>query len=305
MRARLSAVLLVGISSAAPLPLYGYLCPTCPSTPSPSQTLAALPAVYTHLAIAFAGWNATGSILNQWDAPDKNFVVNASVIAALQARGVKVFLSAGGGAGNTLPGAGAPPGFAANMLAGLSSLVAAWGLDGVDFDLENWPSTVPDVVAACALVRAVIAGLRAAHPALLISAPPQMTDVYPDYPSITAGFNRYVPLLDGSMPALFDMFMPQMYNTWSAVETLAYAQVYANELAAGFAMASPPSRVPAIAPMLGYPASRSAAGSGFLSPPSVVAMARGLGKNCSGLMTWDAGADEQAGWQFANAVAAG
>jgi chitinase len=37
----------------------------------------------------------------------------------------------------------------------------------------------------------------------------------------------------------------------------------------------------------------------------VVAMARGLGKNCSGLMTWDAGWDQFSGWQFANAVAAG
>ena len=303
---RLSAVLSLLLGAApSPLPLFGYLCATCPSTPAPAATLAALPAVYTRLALAFAGWTENGTILNQWDAPDKNFIVNASVVAALQARGVQVFLSAGGGAGNTLPGAGAPPGFAANMLDGLSSLVSSWHLDGVDFDLENWPGAVPDIVAACALVRAVITGLRAAHPALLISAPPQMTDLYPDYPSITAGFNRFAPLLDGSSPALFDFVMPQMYNSWAGVETLAYAQVYAGELAAGFALASPPLRVPALAPMLGYPASRSAAGSGFLSPPAVVAMARGLGKNCSGLMTWDAGWDQFSDWQFANAVAAG
>ena len=304
MSVRLGAALLSLLlgTSASPLPLFGYICPTCPSTPAPAVSLATLPSAYTSVALAFAGWDASGVILNQWDAPDKGFVVNASVVAALRTRGVKVFLSAGGGAGNTLPGDVAPPGFAANMLAGLSSLVTAWELDGVDFDLENWPGAVSDIVAACVLVRAVIAGLRAAHPALLISAAPQMTDVYPDYPSITAGFNRYAPLLS---QRLFDAVMPQMYNSWAAVETLAYARVYAGELTAGFAVASPPMLIPPVAPWLGFPASRSAAGSGFLPPADVVSMARGLGKNCSGLMTWDIGWDELAGWQFANAVAAG
>jgi chitinase len=258
-------------------------------------------------------------------------LLNASVVRGLQARGLKVFLSCGGGAGNVLPGAGAPAGFAASLLSGLSALVSEWGLDGIDFDLENWPGGVPDILAAAALVRAVIGGLRAAFPSLLISGAPQMTDAYCDYPSITAGFNRYAPLIAAAPPPpsphapaarrgsaaaarpAFDMLMPQMYNSWPAVETLAYAAAYAAGLAAGCAVSGgggpAPLAMAVRGPWLGFPASRAAAGSGFQSPPGVVALYRALAANGSaplgGLMTWSAGWDQQSGWQFAAAVAAG
>lgn len=50
------------------------------------------------------------------------------------------------------------------------------------------------------------------------------------------------------------------------------------------------------------PRAGSAAGNCFLPPADVAAAARGLG--IAGLMTWDAGWDMQAGWEFAAAVAA-
>ena len=308
----LSLIVPVLPSAAPPLPLLGYVCPTCPSAPHPSALLASLHPAYTHVAFAFAGWAADGSIINQWDAPDKGFALNASVVAALQARGLSVSLSAGGGAGNVLPGA-PPPGFAANMLAGLSALVTSLRLDGIDFDLENWPGDVPGILAAAAAVRAVAAGLRAAHPALRITGAPQMTDVYADYPAITAGFNRYTPLLAGGAGGVFDALMPQMYNTWAQVETAAYAQTYARELIAGFAVSGGGPApfnvsVPAEKLWLGFPASRQAAGSGFLAPADVVAAVRELqanGTRLGGLMTWSAGWDQQSGWVFADAVAAG
>lgn len=99
-----AAFALLCATSASPIPLFGYLCPTCPGDTSPSAILDALPHIYSHVGIAFAGWDASGNILNQWDAPYRGFVVNATVVAKLKARGVRVFLSAGGGAANVLPG---------------------------------------------------------------------------------------------------------------------------------------------------------------------------------------------------------
>jgi chitinase len=203
------------------------------------------------------------------------------------------------------------------MLKGLSALVTEWGLDGIDWDLENFPGTIPDIIAATSIVRTVTAGLRGAHPGLLVSGAPQMTDVYPDYPSITVGFNRFVPLLaninsssdnnNNNNTPFFDLLMPQMYNTWAAVETLAYAQTYAGELAVGFTVAGGqvPLKVPPVRPWLGYPASRNAAGSGYIEPTAVAAMARKLvdAGNISGLMTWEIGWDAAQGWAFATAVA--
>lgn len=96
--------MLLCATSASPIPLFGYLCSTCPGDKSPSAILDAMPHIYSHVGIAFAGWDASGNILNQWDAPERGFVVNEAVVAKLKARGVRVFLSAGGGAANVLPG---------------------------------------------------------------------------------------------------------------------------------------------------------------------------------------------------------
>lgn len=283
--------------------LTGYICGTCPSTPDPGHLLTILPSTYTTLLFAFAGWDDSGSILNQWDAPDKGFFLNSSVVAALQSRGFVVGLSLGGGAGNVLPSP-LPQGFAANMQAGLSGLVSALNITVIDFDLENWPGDVSSISAAASAMRSVAAGLRAAHQGLHISGAPQMTDLYCDYPSVTAGFNRYAELV-----ASLDVVMPQMYNTWSAVETIAYAEAYVASLMNGCDI-SPVNVNVSVAPsnlMLGYPASRNGASSGFIDPSAVVAMYRSLqaqGIVLNGFMTWDCGWDAQNGFAFAQAVAA-
>lgn len=283
--------------------LTGYVCPTCPSTPDPGRLLSLLPQSYTTVLFAFAGWDNSGSILNQWDAPDRGFYLNSSVVASLQSRGFAVGISVGGGAGNVLPSP-LPQGFAATMQSGLSSLINALNITVVDFDLENWPGEVQSISAAAAAIRTVVAGLRAAHQGLLISGAPQMTDLYCDYPSITAGFNRYAELVGA-----LDVVMPQMYNTWGAVETIAYAELYAAGLIEGCEIAPVNVNV-SVTPrnlMLGYPASRNGASSGFIDPSAVVAMYRSLqeqGVVLNGLMTWDCGWDEQDGFAFAHAVAA-
>ena len=113
-------------------------------------------------------------------------------------------------------------------------------------------------------------------------------------PQISAGFNRYAPLLSdgdaasgggggGGAAGVFDAIFPQMYNTSPAVETTAYAQTYARELTAGFTVsggAAPLNvSVPAGLLWLGFPASRMAAGSGFIAPAAVVTALRELQRN--------------------------
>ena len=288
---------------SSPLPLFGYLCADCPSALHPTSLIATIHPSYTRVIFAFGGWDSTtGHLLNQYDSPDKNFTLTRAVVAGLQAQGRTVFLSLGGGAGNVLT----PSLPVATLAADVSALVGTLGLDGIDLDLENFEG---DPVACMEAVAALLAALRAARPALLFSCAPQMTDLYPDWLQVSPGFNRYAPLLAGAGEGLFDAVMPQMYNSWGAVETLAYASYYAAALQRGFVVA--PSynvTVPSSALLLGYPASTSAAGSGWLSPPGVVAMARALAANGTairGLMTWSIGWDQQASWQFAEAVRLG
>lgn len=294
---------------ATSINLTGYLCPSCPSAPNPNSLIQSIHASYNTVVFAFAGWDSNGNIQNQWDDPSKNFTLTRAVVAQLQAQGRAVLLSLGGGAGSVLPG---PPGagWAATLQANLMGLVASFGLDGFDLDIENFSG---DAAQGMAALRAVVAGVRAAPggAALRITCAPQMTDVFPDYPSFTPGFNRYAPLLEvGGLP-LLDAVMPQMYNSWAQVETLSYAKTYALELEKGFSVSGagpaplnvtiPPEKL-----WLGFPASRAAAGSGFIDPTQVVSAVKAWaagGLRVAGLMTWSIGWDQQSGWVFANAVA--
>ena len=293
---------------SAPLNLTGYFCADCPSNPAPGALISAIHPSYTTVILAFAGWDAAGNLVNQYDSPSKNFALTRAMVAALQAEGRTVLLSLGGGAANALPGP-PPAGWVGTMVAGLSALVRALGLDGLDLDIENF---LGDPLAGMAGLKAVVAGLRAAPggAALRITCAPQMTDVYPDWAQWSAGFNRYAPLVEAGSLGLLDAVMPQMYNTWSAVETLAYAKTYAGEVEAGFTVtgAGPAPlnvTIPAAKLHLGFPASRSAAGSGFIDPAAVAAAVRSWaagGLQIGGLMTWCIGWDMQNGWAFAKAV---
>ena len=137
----------------------------------------------------------------------------------------------------------------------------------------------------------------------------------------------------------------QMYNTWAQVETIAYAEQYVQQLLVGYVVAADDETfnvtIPASKLVLGYPASPSGAGSGYIAPSDVVesacgpmdvcsrtfalcysrsrpycvlrcgcgaAVVRALASNgtaIAGLMTWSIGWDHLANWEFANAVAAG
>ena len=136
-----------------------------------------------------------------------------------------------------------------------------------------------------------------------------MTNVYPDYNEVSAGFNELAPLIAMENSTVLESVQVQMYNTWSAVETVSYAEQYTKQLDAGFNVTAdsktyyveiPPSQL-----LLGYPASGSGAGSGYIDPSQLKSMYQTLkseGYTISGFMTWSIGWDEQNNWNFAETL---
>ena len=296
----LASVIAAAAFAATNVTLSGYICPTCPSAVDPAKLLSTLPKAYNIVNIAFVGWNADGSIVNQFDYKPKNFTLTKATVAALQAEGRKVLISIGGGAGGIISGT-EPAGFADKMSSGLVAYCKEYGFDGVDFDIEHRSG---DLTKCAAIVHDVMQGLKTKMPSLKISMAPQMTNLDPNVGLVSAGFNELAPLVATSLD-LIDWIQPQMYNSWAGVETLDYAKKYVAGLQKGYKVAGftvPP--IPASKLVLGYPASPKGAGSGYIAPCKVVAMLKELSPPITGLMTWSIGWDEQAGWKFADCVAA-
>eukprot|EP01060_Flectonema_neradi_P002808 TRINITY_DN11771_c0_g1_i1.p1 TRINITY_DN11771_c0_g1~~TRINITY_DN11771_c0_g1_i1.p1 ORF type:complete len:303 (+),score=68.23 TRINITY_DN11771_c0_g1_i1:86-994(+) len=279
--------------------LSGYVCPTCPSTPDPGSLLKNLPKVYNVVNFAFVGWNASGGIVNQFDAPSKSFKLTAEVVKQLQSEGRTVMLSIGGGAGGVITG-DEPATFSSNMANGLIAYSKSYGFDGIDFDIEHRSG---DLMKCATVINNVLKMLKQKKPSIKISFAPQMVNLDPEVNTISAGFNELAPVIGPSL-SLIDWVQPQMYNSWPGVETLAYAQRYTSELLKGYTVSDvvvppmPPQKL-----LLGYPASSNGAGSGYLPPCEVVAMVRSMHQPILGLMTWDIGWDQKDGWKFANCVA--
>jgi chitinase len=308
------ASILTVVAAAAPLqrqvttiPLNGYFCADCPSTPQPAATLAALPPAYSTVIFAFASWDDQGNVVNTWDAPSKGFALNASVVSTLKAAGRTVLLSVGGEDGPAITG-NEPPSFSTNMATGLAATVQTFGFDGVDIDIEN---TVGDIIACNAVISSMLLQLAKLHPGVVLTLAPQMPDLYPQINIIEPGFNGALPLLNATQ-SLLKSVQVQMYNTWSQAETTAFAMQYSYQVSSGWwasvGSVNLSAAIPASMLVLGYPASTQGAGSGFIQPSAVVSMVRNLtssGYPLAGLMTWDIGWDEQANWQFAHAVEAG
>lgn len=301
--------------------MVGYLCPSCPSTPDPAETLRQIPSTYTIVNMAFVGFDAsTGDVVEQIEVSKVNpgsatpaqraWNFTKAVVQDLQRRKHTVVISVGGGDGGVLPCASASDErFVLNMVKGLLGVVEKYGFDGVDFDLEHRNG---DYVKCGELVAKVMKGLRrGATRRMLITMAPQMTNVMPEQPLISGGVNELVPLLAYASECI-DLVMPQMYNSWAGAETIKYAESYFHTLFTGFALVKGENSFPVkltpdrVAP--GYPASPHGAGSGFLPPSEVAAMIKGFAQNSSmgkvaGAMTWDLGWDEKAGGQFAHAMA--
>eukprot|EP01059_Diplonema_ambulator_P030779 TRINITY_DN5402_c0_g1_i1.p1 TRINITY_DN5402_c0_g1~~TRINITY_DN5402_c0_g1_i1.p1 ORF type:complete len:323 (+),score=47.42 TRINITY_DN5402_c0_g1_i1:50-970(+) len=301
LRAAVIAVCMATSVQCANMTLSGYICPTCPSADDPAALLKSLPKVYNIVNVAFVGWNDNGSIVNQFDDPTKGFALTKEMVTALQSEGRMVLVSIGGGAGGIITGT-EPAGFAENMASGLLQYCDQYGFDGVDFDIEHRSG---DLMKCADVINSVLKLLKQKKPTIKISFAPQMVNLDPSVAIISPGFNELAPVIGPSL-GLIDWIQPQMYNSWSQVETLDYAKNYTAMLLQGYAIPSANVTVPPIPPQklaLGYPASPSGAGSGYLPPCDVAAMVRDMHPPILGLMTWDIGWDQKSGWKFADCVA--
>eukprot|EP00486_Rosalina_sp_Unknown_P013547 CAMPEP_0201580462 /NCGR_PEP_ID=MMETSP0190_2-20130828/46535_1 /ASSEMBLY_ACC=CAM_ASM_000263 /TAXON_ID=37353 /ORGANISM="Rosalina sp." /LENGTH=307 /DNA_ID=CAMNT_0048016545 /DNA_START=30 /DNA_END=953 /DNA_ORIENTATION=+ len=285
--------------------LSGYLCPTCPSAPDPNTLISSINAAYTRVNIAFIGWNSDGTIINQFDDPSKSFILTKAMVSALQSKGVDVFISIGGGAGGTLACSDSSnTAFIKNYVDGIMNITTEYGFDGVDFDIEHRSG---DFVQCADLIATVMNTLN--QNKLQVTIAPQMVNVYPGLSTVSPGFNELAPLIAMETPQVLESVQVQMYNSWSSVETTAYAETYTKQLAAGYNVTAdgkpyfvkvPPSQL-----VLGYPASPKGAGSGYIAPSQLKTMYASLksaGYTVSGFMTWSIGWDEQNNWDFANTL---
>merc|ERR1719206_630877 len=301
-----SLAVVIGLFAAAhSYILSGYICPTCPSAPDPASLIANINPAYNHVSIAFIVWNADGSIVNQFDDPSKSFTLTKEMVAGLQAKGVVVFITIGGGAGSTLQcEMNSNAAFIDNLAEGIMNITDEYGFDGVDFDIEHRSG---DYVLCAELIATVMNTLHAHK--LKVSMAPQMTNVYPDLSTVSAGFNELAPLIAMENATVLQWVQVQMYNTWGAVETVSYAEQYTAELVKGYNVTAdgktyfvqvPPSQL-----LLGYPASPRGAGSGYIEPSKLKAMYSDLkssGYDIAGFMTWSIGWDQQNNWNFADTL---
>jgi len=269
--------------------------------------LAAVPAAYDLIAVAFADATATpGAVSFTVDAglaaqvggyTDAQFKAD---IATLHARGKKVVVSVGGERGTVSVASSAA---ATNFADSVYALMTTYGFDGVDIDLENGLN--PTYMAAA------LRALRAkAGAGLLITMAPQTIDMQ------STGSSYFALAL--SIKDILTVVHTQFYNSGSMLgcdNNAAYAQGTVNFLTALACIQTQhglrPDQV-----ALGLPASTRAAGGGYVAPSAVNAaldcLARGT--NCGsfrppatypgirGAMTWSINWDVTNGNAFANTV---
>lgn len=289
-----------------------YICPSCPSAPDPQQVIDNVHQAYTVVNIAFLAWdNDNGVILDQIDDPKKpNFHFTSTHVTTLKNNGHrKVLASIGGGLAGILKCEPSDPTqFSQNMLAGLLNVTQTYGFDGIDFDIEHRDG---DFIKCAELLQPVFVGLRNAS--LLITMAPQMGNVQPVVvvgDPISAGNNELAPLIATTTNCIHAV-MPQMYNTWAAVETVEYAKQYAKGIVAGYTLTAGDGttyavNIPQEKLYLGFPCTASGANSGGYIDPDVLVGAiqelRNESINLGGIMCWSIGWDQQNQSTFANAM---
>ena len=294
------------------LGLVGYLCPSCPQAPDPELLFATVHPAYTTVIVSFLLWTAEGNIVENFDGgatkEQQNFTFAKRHVQGLQAKHKKVFVSIGGGLAGSL-NCNSGSSFANAFTKGVLDAVTKYGFDGVDFDIEHRSGS--DFAKCAKLVGGIMQGLKKAKPALLVSTVPQEPNLDPQEKTISVGHNEQAPLVAGYLNCM-DHVGVQMYNSYASVEGTAYAETYAGNLVkSGFSTKDSSGKSYAIKVgasklVLGFPASTSAAKSGYVNPTQLVTMVehlRSSGIDVQALLTWSVGWDQGQNWAFAKAVA--
>ena len=271
-------------------------------------TLAAVPTGYNLVDVAFATADASndGGVTYSVDSglssalggyTDAQFKAD---VATLHARGQRVILSVGG-ANGTISVASSSA--ATNFANSVHSLMTSYGFDGVDIDLEN--GLTPTYMAQA---------LNSLHSmvgsSLIITLAPQTLDMY----QTTSDY--FALALD--IKSILTISYTQYYNSGSmpGCDGNVYSEATEN-FATSQACFQIQNGLGAAQVGLGFPASTSAAGGGYVSPSTVNASLDCLAKGTScgsfvpptkwpaigGAMTWSINWDAANGYAFESAVA--
>lgn len=129
----------------------------------------------------------------------------------------------------------------------------------------------------------------------------------PDKNNITAS-NNMIFNKDGELNNNpFYLVFPQMYNSWSGVETTKALRTYwQNMTSNGFSNKGDLATYKVIFEsskfILGYPANTASASSGFIEPTKIVSEILEMEKDMIGAMTWDINQDWASGLNFSNTI---
>ncbi|WP_181771481.1 chitinase [Amycolatopsis pittospori] len=269
--------------------------------------LADVPTKYNIIAVSFADATATpGAVTFTLDSglssqlggyTDAQFKAD---IKTAQARGQKVILSVGGEKGTIRVDSSAA---ATNFSNSMKSLIATYGFDGVDIDLENG-------VNATYMAQA----LRSIHAAggTVITMAPQTIDMQ------STGAEYFKLALN--VKDILTIVNMQYYNSGSMLgcDQKVYSQGTVDFLTA-LACIQLQSGLRADQVGLGLPASGSAAGGGYQAPGNTVnalnCLAKGTGcgsfkptatyPTIRGAMTWSINWDASQNYSWSNTVSAG
>ena len=268
-------------------------------------TIALVPTNFDIIAVAFGTSTGTpGQVAFSVDPGLSSALGGYSAaqftadITTAHGRGQRVVLSVGGQNGNiSVTDAASASAFATSV----SALMNQYGFDGVDIDLEAGISPSP--------LASAITQLKQMQPNALVTAAPQTVDVQ----NSGNDYFQFASMIGANMT----MMNTQYYNsgTMLGCDGAVYAEATEN-----FATALACTQLQGLSPNtigIGFPASASAAGSGYLNPATVVAALQCLsqGSNCGsfhppstwpairGVMVYSINWDASNGYNFSNTVA--
>lgn len=199
--------------------IIGYL----PGWKTPPVAAHLAKAGYTHILVAFGVFSTTtpGKIVSSFDT------VSVDYIRSLQNAGVKVLLSLGGASSSirdtttdfhrVVISAPDTSIFIQTFIQSIDGLIAKYGFDGFDFDIEsglNSGGTFVQPEGDIAILAEIINALHAKYPNLLLTLAPQIANI-----SATSGFDatwgNYAALVMQTYPSLAWVGI-QLYNSGCA-----------------------------------------------------------------------------------------
>ena len=267
---------------------------------APVLTIAQVPTTYDIIAVAFANATTTPGQISFAIDPGVTGYSDAQFkadIVTAHARGQKIVLSVGGQNGSISVSDNASAAAFANSAA---SILTNYGFDGIDIDLENGinPSSMASAISQ----------LKALKPNALVTAAPQTLDTQ----NAQSSYFSFASMIGANMT----MMNTQYYNSGSMLGCDGGVYSQGTENFATALACTQLNSLPASEIGIGFPATPTAAGSGYVSPSVVVAALQCLanGSNCGsfrppanhptirGVMTWSINWDASNGYQFANTV---